>query len=177
MGVDIHSAVLERHKSDDQSIHGQRNHHDLDVELHKFIVLGQSLWNKAGLHDSNKVPVQRRINEQDDDLLYPVPDCVDSNISTILLVRTNNWHFHWCNWCGSNYLSDTCNFAGIQIQNTVMLTNVTANAVPHLIRAAFFLFDITMDTRLMMICMSSCSSNTHSESNINAYGKLYARHS
>lgn len=60
----------------------------------------------------------------------------------------------------------TSSFAGTQMQKTEILINVTRSAVPHFIRLAFCLFDMTIVTRLMMICMRSWISKTQHDTSL-----------
>ena len=65
-------------------------------------------------------------------------------------------------WGGETYVLLTPSLAGGQIQYTEMFIAVTIPAVHHLSLAALTLSPRTMERRLMIICIRSWSSKTHS---------------
>lgn len=79
----------------DTYVHGDRNNHQLCVEAHERLVLGETdLVDKPDLHNAQKVPVEASVDDEDEDLRDLVPDIVDLNES-------------WMRWLDVRWNPDT----------------------------------------------------------------------
>lgn len=73
----VYKTIRKTHRPDNEKIHKQRYGDHLLIELDQGFVLFQAVSNELTLHDTYKVPIQRRINEEEYYFLRSVLNNID----------------------------------------------------------------------------------------------------